>query len=344
MIQAPDELKNYSITCNEVARRNDLSAKAKGIYFYLATLPPRWKLRQNELYTHFSEGKDALRTGFQELINAGYIQMTDNRNDKGQLIGKNYKILWQAPKQDETGTPQSHEKPISEQPIAENPISADPQLLNTKTTTITDLSKTPHSPPASGREAGELKPILDNLSTATKDLPVDYKKIKLTKKYELLPLSFRQEVEAVISYLNSAAAKNYRCSSTPALKLLLARFKEGFTVTDMKRVIDSKVSEWKDNPEMNKHLRPTTLFCPKHFETYLDEAPAQKHKKEIKQVLWEERKRATFIKNAVNKIQEEKGLPKYKTHTDIPGGYEQYAHLVPESALCASQGEDTLRH
>ena len=72
-IETPDTISNYSIVCNEVARRNDLSSRAKGIYYYLATLPSMWKLNQSELFTHFTEGRDALRTAFQELENAGYI-------------------------------------------------------------------------------------------------------------------------------------------------------------------------------------------------------------------------------------------------------------------------------
>jgi hypothetical protein len=38
-------------------------------------------------------------------------------------------------------------------------------------------------------------------------------------------------------------------------------------------VIDNKVASWKNHKKYNSFLRPETLFCPKHFESYLNEKP-----------------------------------------------------------------------
>ena len=44
---------------------------------------------------------------------------------------------------------------------------------------------------------------------------------------------------------------------------------------DFKKVIDWKVSQWTGNKEMEKYLRPETLFGTK-FEGYLNEVPSTK--------------------------------------------------------------------
>lgn len=73
----------------------------------------------------------------------------------------------------------------------------------------------------------------------------------------------------VIGHLNRRAGTHYRAATANTRKLVKARLKEGFTVEDMKLVIDKKCSEWLNNPEMAKFLRPETLFGPK-FEGYLN--------------------------------------------------------------------------
>jgi uncharacterized phage protein (TIGR02220 family) len=81
---------------------------------------------------------------------------------------------------------------------------------------------------------------------------------------------YAQEREAIINYLNEKSGKAYRPNSDKTKKLISARLNEGFTVDDFKTVIDNKVSSWLGNKDMEKYLRPETLFSPK-FEGYLNE-------------------------------------------------------------------------
>lgn len=74
----------------------------------------------------------------------------------------------------------------------------------------------------------------------------------------------------IISYLNLKAGKNYKHTTKKTQSLITARVKEGFTMEDFKKVIDVKVTEWK-NTEMEKYLRPETLFGTK-FEGYLNQS------------------------------------------------------------------------
>ena len=51
--------------------------------------------------------------------------------------------------------------------------------------------------------------------------------------------------------------------------------KAGYTVEDCKLVIDEQARCWLANLEMEKYLRPMTLFRPSNFESYLNEARAR---------------------------------------------------------------------
>lgn len=74
----------------------------------------------------------------------------------------------------------------------------------------------------------------------------------------------------VIDYLNRKASTNYRSTTKNTQSFINARVREGYTVEDFKKVIDSKSKEWL-NTDFEKYLRPATLFGTK-FENYLNEA------------------------------------------------------------------------
>ncbi|HEU8437603.1 TPA: conserved phage C-terminal domain-containing protein [Streptococcus pneumoniae] len=80
-----------------------------------------------------------------------------------------------------------------------------------------------------------------------------------------------KELWVPIAYLNQVANKRYKFVDKTK-RLLLARFKEGYTLEDFKQVIDIKTAEWKDSPEFSKYLRPETLFGSK-FDGYLNQKP-----------------------------------------------------------------------
>ncbi|MFL8888661.1 conserved phage C-terminal domain-containing protein [Helcococcus kunzii] len=77
-------------------------------------------------------------------------------------------------------------------------------------------------------------------------------------------------IKEIIDYLNDNAGKNFKTTTRKNQHLIKARFNENFNLDDFKRVIDNKVSQWKNDARMNKYLRPETLFGTK-FESYLNE-------------------------------------------------------------------------
>ena len=91
-------------------------------------------------------------------------------------------------------------------------------------------------------------------------------------------------LKEIVDYLNEKTEKNYKYTSRETKKFIGARLNEGFTINDFKKVIDNKSRDWLNN-EMDKYLRPSTLFGTK-FEQYLNEKHIKK--KEIKQETEEE--------------------------------------------------------
>lgn len=92
---------------------------------------------------------------------------------------------------------------------------------------------------------------------------------------------FKDDLKEVIDYLNLKLNTKYRYTSNTSKEHIIPRFKEGFTVEDMKSVIDCKYDEW-IGTDMAKHLNPTTLFRPSNFERYLNQDELEKNGVKIK--------------------------------------------------------------
>lgn len=77
------------------------------------------------------------------------------------------------------------------------------------------------------------------------------------------------DVTKIINYLNSKTGAKYKATSSANRRLILARLNEGYTVQDLKTVIDNQVSAWRGT-EWEKYLRPSTLFRASKIENYLN--------------------------------------------------------------------------
>jgi uncharacterized phage protein (TIGR02220 family) len=91
-----------------------------------------------------------------------------------------------------------------------------------------------------------------------------------TEELSIEELSIDIPYVEIINYLNDVANKNFRSTTKKTQQLIKARWNEGFRLEDFRKVIDNKVKDWKHDPNMNKYLRPETLFGTK-FESYLNE-------------------------------------------------------------------------
>jgi uncharacterized phage protein (TIGR02220 family) len=123
-------------------------------------------------------------------------------------------------------------------------------------TTVTNATPTPIadvSPTASTHARDGLHPCTQTPSTGVSQTIIE-------------PSVNHQTLE-VLGYLNLKASRSYR-PVPPTCKLIAARLTEGATVDEMKKVIDAKVTDWRDS-DMAKYLRPETLFNATKFAQYV---------------------------------------------------------------------------
>lgn len=123
----------------------------------------------------------------------------------------------------------------------------------------------------SKRPQGEGQNDLCDEVKMTPAIPKDIKSIKNNNVELELDV-----VNEVINYLNSKAHKSFKSTTNVTKKLIHGRLRDGYTLEDFKNVINIKIKSWLNNPEMNKYLRPSTLFSATNFESYLNEIPALK--------------------------------------------------------------------
>lgn len=72
---------------------NRLSYKARGLFSVILNLPDDWHLTKNGLVAlSDKDGKDAVNSALQELIDLGYISIERNRDKRGMLAGYQYHI------------------------------------------------------------------------------------------------------------------------------------------------------------------------------------------------------------------------------------------------------------
>lgn len=89
--------------------------------------------------------------------------------------------------------------------------------------------------------------------------------------------------KTIIDYLNFKTKKNYKYTPNNLSKIK-ARLKENFTIDDFKEVIDKKCMDWLNDKDMNKYLRPETLFGNK-FESYLQQDTKQITTRDLEQYM-----------------------------------------------------------
>lgn len=84
----------------------------------------------------------------------------------------------------------------------------------------------------------------------------------------------------IVDYLNLKIDTHYKSTTKETQKVIKARFNEGFTLEDFKKVIDIKTKEWLGDKKMCQYLRPETLFGNK-FEGYLNQKQTKLTTKDI---------------------------------------------------------------
>lgn len=123
--------------------------------------------------------------------------------------------------------------------------------------------------------------VVNKLSTPSENIKQGYLEndeenntsINNTKEVSSIPYS------KIIAYLNEQTGKSYKAVGKNN-DLIKARWNEGYSLEEFKRVIDNKVATWKgvtfqDGTSGDNYLRPATLFGTK-FDGYLNETQPKK--------------------------------------------------------------------
>ena len=127
--------KGYTVMSNHHLRNKELSLKAKGLLSQMLSLPEDWDYTLAGLSLINREKIDAIREAVRELENAGYIQRSRERDEKGCLRGTTYVIYEQPPKLDlPTLEKPTLDNPTLENPMLEKPTLENPTQLNTEST------------------------------------------------------------------------------------------------------------------------------------------------------------------------------------------------------------------
>lgn len=105
---------------------------------------------------------------------------------------------------------------------------------------------------------------INNINT-NNDIKENSNKSNSNNKYNF-------DYKKFFEFFKETTGKRYTATNNNK-KLINARLNEGATKQDFYLITKHKAIQWKDN-DMNQWLKPSTLFIPKHFEDYLNEAEA----------------------------------------------------------------------
>ena len=130
---------SYTVMSNHHLRNRALSLKAKGLLSQMLSLPEDWDYTLQGLARINRESIDAIRQAIRELEQAGYIQRSRERDEKGRLRGADY-VIFELPQPVPASVSPTLENPTLENPTQENPTLENPMQLN-KDKLITEKQK-----------------------------------------------------------------------------------------------------------------------------------------------------------------------------------------------------------
>ena len=114
----------FGVIPNSILNDKTLSAKAKGLWVYLQSKPENWNFSTERIANDFSDGITAIRSGLQELENAGYLIREADRSE-GKFNGYDYTL--------------------TDEPMLGKPSSENPPTVNPSTENLQDISNIEYS-------------------------------------------------------------------------------------------------------------------------------------------------------------------------------------------------------
>lgn len=145
---------NYTTIGNDCLRAGDVTPEALGVFCYLRSMPPDWRVMPTQLANHFKCGLERIQRILKELISAGYVLKSRLRDPVTKAWkAVEYNVLGtRSPASEQVTASDMPAKPTEAKPYQGNPHVAFPALLNTDLPS-TDLTRNNRIPErsASGR-------------------------------------------------------------------------------------------------------------------------------------------------------------------------------------------------
>ena len=231
--------RNYSVIANDIWKDRQLSWQAMGMLSYILSKPDNWSICAEQLIkvtegTAKRTAKEGVYNILKELKNAGFI--VAQKHATGEV---SYTVFDKPVSANPNQAKADKEAPNTANPEQAEPNQAEPTLISTDLITSTESKRS----------------FVEQSTTEPK------------------PSSNASSIKSVIDHLNSQTNSKFQPKGKAA-ENIKARFEEGFTVDDLKLIIDHKVMEWGKDARMCQYLRPATLFIPKNCAGYLSQARA----------------------------------------------------------------------
>lgn len=131
----------YTLAKDTILSKN-LSLKAKALLAILLNLPENWHFTVAGILTYLQEGREAVMSALKELESAGYITVTQARDDKGRMTGREYIVRELKAEAPESGKPQAG-LPIQSKNKEDKPAEVNRKKYLTNKEIQENFAKTP---------------------------------------------------------------------------------------------------------------------------------------------------------------------------------------------------------
>lgn len=240
---------NYTKLWNGTVQNENLSLRAKGLLWYMLSLPDDWDFTIKGIAEKLKESEKIIIKTLHELEEFGYHKK-EHIYENGRIKDWVY-YIYVEPEQD----------------IIDNYKSKHTKNKKIKQDVQKQHSCKQHCYFSSDKQTITNKLVIENKQTnKIKEQNIYSQNEEEIKKKNKI---FNENVKCIIDYLNETANTKYRYNTPKTVQLIGNRFKDGFVLDDFYDVIDNKWKDWKGT-EWEKYMRPETLFGNK-FENYLNQ-------------------------------------------------------------------------
>lgn len=273
---------NFTIIDNRIAQSRDLSIEAKGLYFYMQSLPDDWDFSEIRIAEGIGAGLDKTKRIIKELLDFGLLERGFFNNENGHRKAKYtlYDLETLSEKRALENKPTSEnptldypmlENPTEENPLLENPLEANPMGGNPLNNKVINIQRTKTNKEIKNKNNGDLRKspslLLENES---ENLETKIKPVKYSESFESFWALYRMKRGSGKHEAFKAYQKAVK--DIDALELL-ETLKRHLRFWDFKRVETTFIphaSTWLNQKRYLDELDPC-LDVGKHLGQYSDE-------------------------------------------------------------------------